>query len=57
MDHNRAFARNRLRGLALQLARGMSDRDFAELGLVIVHKQTLAESIRKVADAVAGADR
>ena len=51
MNHNRTFAGNRLRGLALQLERGQLDHEFAESGVPVAERRELiVRRIRQLAD-------
>lgn len=51
MNHDAAFTRNRLLGLALQLERGQLDHEFAESEAPIAERRELiVRRIRELAD-------
>lgn len=53
MNHDDAFCRNRLLGLALLIERGQVDREFAESDVPIADRRALiVKRIRELADAI-----
>lgn len=57
MNHDLAFTRNRLLGLALQFERGEMDREFAAAEMPVAEmRAAVVQRIRQLADAIEGAE-
>ena len=57
MNHDRAFTRNRLAGLALLFERGELDKEFAAAEVPIADmRAVVVQRIRELADSIGGAE-